>query len=90
MPIMADTEALWDYEDVARYLKNSSLTVEKWANERRLPVVKIGTLNRFDPARIRALALAGKIPLPVGERFDDEPATKAPPPPRTASASARV
>jgi hypothetical protein len=72
---MADDDRLWDYKDVARFMKNSELTIEKWANERRLPVVKIGALNRFDPKRIRSLALAGKIPLPIGHRFEEDGVT---------------
>lgn len=53
---------LWDYEDVAAYLKVSPKTVERWANERRLPVVKVGVLNRFDPDDIREYAARHKIP----------------------------
>lgn len=54
---------LWDYDDVAAYLRCSPLTVRRWANERRLPVVKVGALNRFRPADIEAWAEARVQPV---------------------------
>jgi len=47
-------DGLWGYDEVAEYLGISPKTVRKWANERRLPLVKIGALNRFRPDDIRA------------------------------------
>lgn len=47
-------ETLWGYDEVAEYLKITPNTARKWANERRLPVVKVGTLNRFRPSDIKA------------------------------------
>jgi excisionase family DNA binding protein len=49
---MADE--LWDYQQVADYAKCSWRTIRKWANERKIPVVKVGNLNRFDPDEIKA------------------------------------
>lgn len=46
-------EGLWGYAEVAEYLGMSPKTVRRWANERRLPVVKVGALNRFRPEDIR-------------------------------------
>lgn len=47
-------ETLWGYAEVAAYMGVSPSTVRRWAGERRLPVVKVGTLNRFRPEDIRA------------------------------------
>ena len=68
-------EALWVYEDVARYLRMSPKTVERWANERRLPVMKVGALNRFDPDQIRAFARERQLPVrePEEERQEGGP-----------------
>lgn len=49
-------ESLWEYGDVAAYLRVSEKTVERWAKTRKLPVLKIGGLNRFDPEAIREWA----------------------------------
>lgn len=51
---MSETDSLWGYEEVADYLGITPKTARKWANERRLPVVKVGSLNKFRPADIRA------------------------------------
>ena len=45
---------LWTDEEVARYLRVSVATVQKWAKNGRIPVRKAGSLNRFDPAEIEA------------------------------------
>jgi len=47
------TEQLWTYKDVADYLRVSPKTVRRWATERRVPVVKVGNLNRFSPTAIK-------------------------------------
>lgn len=57
-------ESLWEYEDVANHLRISWKTVRRWASEGRLPVVKVGVQNRFDPEAIRSAALAGELPYP--------------------------
>ena len=51
-------EGLWDYEDVAAYLGISWRTVRRWAGERKMPVVKVGNRNRFQPAAIERWAKA--------------------------------
>ena len=47
---------LWTYKDVAAYLRISWRTVRRWAGEGKLPVVKIGNRNRFDPEKVRKWA----------------------------------
>jgi excisionase family DNA binding protein len=64
-------EALWDAGDVARYLKASRSYVYKAAEAGALPSLRIGSMLRFDPARIRAFAHGGSEPaaaklLPFG------------------------
>lgn len=61
------TEPLWKYEDVATYLSCSWKTVRRWAGEGRLPVIKIGKLNRFEPQRIREEAAGGLLPYKDSE-----------------------
>jgi excisionase family DNA binding protein len=70
---MADTErneveALWTDEDVASYLRVSVQTVQKWAKMGRLPVLKVGSLNRFDREVIK------RWPRPVEPEPDSEAA----------------
>lgn len=43
---------LWTAEDVAARLSISEGTVKQWVKAGRLPVVKVGRLNRFRPADI--------------------------------------
>jgi len=50
----AQDEALWDANDVARFLKASRSWVYQRAQSGQLPYVKIGGLLRFEPAAIRA------------------------------------
>lgn len=40
-------DALWEIEDVAKYLGVSALTVRKHVNESGLPAKRIGSLLRF-------------------------------------------
>lgn len=47
-------EALWDANDVARFLKASRSWVYQQAQAGQLPCVKIGGLLRFEPAAFRA------------------------------------
>jgi excisionase family DNA binding protein len=51
-------EALWDANDVARYLKVSRSWVYQRAEAGLLPYVRVGGLLRFDPESIRAFVLA--------------------------------
>ena len=57
-------EPLWTYEDVAAHLSISWRTVRRWAGESRLPIIKVGSLNRFDGSRIRTEAAGGLLPYP--------------------------
>ncbi|NRD59716.1 helix-turn-helix domain-containing protein [Corallococcus exiguus] len=50
----AQEEALWDANDVARFLKASRSWVYQRAQAGQLPYVKIGGLLRFEPTAIRA------------------------------------
>ncbi len=56
------TEALWDVNDVAAYLKASRSWVYQRATSGLLPYVKIGGLLRFVPSAIRAWALGPTPP----------------------------
>jgi excisionase family DNA binding protein len=47
------TDRLWTDEDVAEFLQVSPATVRKWAKMGRLPVLKVGSLNRFDREEIK-------------------------------------
>jgi excisionase family DNA binding protein len=53
-PAPMPMEALWDANDVARYLKVSRSWVYQRAEAGRLPYVRVGGLLRFDPESIRA------------------------------------
>ena len=54
-------DTLWTYEDVAAYLRCSWKTVRRWSGEGKIPTVKVGTLNRFDPAAIRQWVADGGV-----------------------------
>jgi len=49
---------LWTTVEVARYLKTSRSWVYQATASGRLPSVRVGHLRRFDPAKIRAWAVA--------------------------------
>ena len=49
---------LWTTVEVARYLKTSRSWVYQATASGRLPSIRVGHLRRFDPARIRAWAMA--------------------------------
>lgn len=51
-PRESNNGGLWTAEEVAEYLKVSKGTVDQWAKAGRVPVVKVGTLNRFRPEDI--------------------------------------
>jgi excisionase family DNA binding protein len=63
-----ETDSLWTDEDVATYLRVSVQTVQKWAKQGRLPVLKVGSLNRFDREVIK------RWPRPVEPEPDSEAA----------------
>ncbi len=45
-------DPLWTDEDVAAYLNVAVATVQKWAKTGKIPVRKVGSLNRFDRKEI--------------------------------------
>jgi len=47
-------EGLWTAEEVASYLQISEGTVNQWVKFGKIPVVKVGRLNRFRPSEIKA------------------------------------
>jgi len=47
-------ERLWDYADVAEYLRLAEVTVRKMVRRRELPVIRIGRRVLFDPSDIRS------------------------------------
>jgi excisionase family DNA binding protein len=59
IPASADAaEALWDANDVARYLKVSRSWVYQRAEAGLLPYLRVGGLLRFDPESVRSFVLA--------------------------------
>lgn len=48
----SNAEPLWTAEEVADYLRVAETTVSQWAKIGRIPVVKVGTLNRFKKSEI--------------------------------------
>jgi excisionase family DNA binding protein len=52
----SEERALWDAQDVARYLKVSRSWVYHRAEGGELPCLRIGGLLRFDPKAIHAFA----------------------------------
>jgi PTS system nitrogen regulatory IIA component len=59
-------EPLWTDDDVARYLRVSVQTVQKWAKNGDIPVRKAGSLNRFDRSEIDEWTRAGRMPVAEG------------------------
>ena len=49
-----NTDPLWTAEEVAEYLRLAETTVSQWAKIGRIPVVKVGALNRFRKSEIDA------------------------------------
>jgi excisionase family DNA binding protein len=47
-------DQLWTAEEVATLLQVSEGTVNQWVKSGRIPVVKVGRLNRFNRADIEA------------------------------------
>ncbi len=50
---------------LAEYLNVSCKAISKWTQNRRLPVVKIGRLNRYRRIEIEQRLLGGKLLLPI-------------------------
>ena len=48
-------------EELAAYLRIPLRTLEKWTQQRRLPVVKVGRLNRFPRCEIQKRLLNGNL-----------------------------
>ena len=54
--VYMDEQRLWTYKDVSAYLCISWKTVRRWAGEKKIPVIKVGSQNRFKPSEIRKWA----------------------------------
>jgi excisionase family DNA binding protein len=52
------SERLWTFEDVARFLALSEVHVRRMVSQGRIPSIKIGGARRFDPGEIRAWVLS--------------------------------
>jgi excisionase family DNA binding protein len=50
----ASTEPLWTAQEVAAYLQVAEGTVNQWVKLGKIPVVKVGALNRFRRSEIDA------------------------------------
>lgn len=50
----ASAEPLWTAGEVASYLRVTEGTINQWAKLGRIPVVKVGSLNRFRRSEIDA------------------------------------
>lgn len=53
-----DDPRLWTTEDAARFIGCQPDTVRKWASQQRIPHIKIGSLTRFEPSRLRKWLLS--------------------------------
>ncbi len=49
-----NASSLWTAREVADFLQVAEGTVNQWVKSGTIPVVKVGRLNRFRPADIRA------------------------------------
>ena len=59
-------QQLWDARDVAAFLKVSRSWVYHQAEAGMLPCLRIGGLLRFDPQKIRELALGDALSAKIG------------------------
>ena len=59
-------QQLWDARDVAAFLKVSRSWVYHQAEAGMLPCLRIGGLLRFDPQKIRELALGDALSTKIG------------------------
>lgn len=59
-------QPLWDARDVAAFLKVSRSWVYHQAEAGMLPCLRIGGLLRFDPQKIRELALGDALSAKIG------------------------
>ena len=48
-------------EELAELLRVPKRTLEKWILQRRIPVIKVGRLNRFPRVEIQKRLLNGKL-----------------------------
>ena len=48
-------------DELAKLLRIPKRTLEKWTLQRRIPVVKVGRLNRFPSTEIRKRLLNGSL-----------------------------
>lgn len=58
-----NTDPLWEAAEVAEYLKIAESTVSQWAKIGKLPVVKVGSLNRFRKSDIDAWLASNAKPV---------------------------
>lgn len=55
-PEIKPVNELWSAEQAAAFLHKAPSTIRKWVKQRRIPFVKIGGENLFDPASLREWA----------------------------------
>jgi excisionase family DNA binding protein len=56
-----ETAEFYTPEELAALLRIPLRTLEKWTQQRRLPVVKVGRLNRFPRVEIQKRLLRGNL-----------------------------
>ena len=60
------SNGLWTAEEVAEYLQVSGGTINQWVKAGRIPVVKVGKLNRFRREDIDSWLGENTIPAETG------------------------
>ena len=70
IPIM---ERLMTVDEVAQRLQVKPRTIYQWVHERYIPVVKLGTLVRFDGASLNDWVKRREVPGRPRRRLDVEP-----------------
>lgn len=58
---LSNTAEFYTPEELSELLKVPKRTIEKWSLKRRLPVVKVGRLNRFPRGEIQKRLLSGSL-----------------------------
>lgn len=53
-----DNEKLWSLEEASLYLQIKPDTLRKFAAQKKIPHIKVGSLTRFDPFRLKKWALS--------------------------------
>ena len=49
----ASNAALWGYQDAADYVGVTVKTITNWVRDRRVSVIKLGRVVRFDPDKFK-------------------------------------